>query len=617
MLASLLRLLMIVVALNVINCSSTVKNNTNKSETFSEGHYYNESSFNDKNRAPASFSPPAVLTESQKMDPFYIRTQADYNYSLAEAYSLEGESKKAIEAFKMVLVYDPDSEAVRIRLAKEHLKLGQVNQSIEIIKELLNKNEKNKDARILLAGLYTTIKSYPKAIENYEMVLKAHPRNSEVMIYLGAVYSEIKEYDKSIRLFEKILSDSNYSNKHLIYYYMGRIREEQNDAKLTKMAENYYKKAIDLKPEFVDATIALGAYYKSQKQEEKAVKLYEEYQKNKGPNIKIAEILSQLYIEKQKYDEAFEQLEILEAQSEDSLSIKVKMALILIEKKVFDKAILKLEEILRSAPDSDKIRFYLAAVYEEIDADEKAIEHYKKIPSSSSFYSESVVHAGYLLKNLGRLSEAITLLKEGLEKKNDVPQIYAMYATLLDENKDYEKALGVLEEGIKKFPENAQIYFYYGTIFDRTGKKDKVIEIMKKVVEIDPNHSQGLNYLAFTWVEMNTNLNEAEKLARRAVELDPQDGYILDTLGWVLYKKGDKRESLKMLEAAHRFQPTVGIIAEHLGDVYRDLAMSDKAKKMYEKAKSLENDEKKINELKEKILAIEKQVLPNRVPASQ
>lgn len=619
MFVSLLRVLMSSFAiLSIVSCSSSQKiSSQSKSETFSDGNYYHESSFDDKNRAPASFSPPTVLTDSQKMDPFYVRSQADYNYSLAEAYSLEGESKKAIESFKTVLVYDPDSEVVRIRLAKEHLKLGQVNQAIEIISEVLEKNPKSKDARVFIAGLYTTIKAYPKAIENYEYVLKAYPNNSDVMIYLAAVYSETKDYDKSISLFEKVLAQNQYANKHLIHYYMGRIREEQNDPKHLKMAEVSYKKAIELKPEFVDSTIALGSYYKAQNQETKAIKLYEDYQKSKGPNAKIAEILSQSYIEKQKYDEAFEQLEIMEAQSDDALSIKVKMALILIEKKMFDKAIVKLEDILRVAPDSDKIRFYLAAVYEEINSDEKAIEHYKKIPSSSSFYGESVVHAGYLLKNVGKLDDAVSLLKEGFEKKKDYPQIYAMYATLLDEKKEYDKALVVLEEGIKKFPDNAQIHFYYGTVYDRIGKKDKVIEIMKKVVDIDPNHSQGLNYLAFTWVEMNTNLDEAEKMARRAVELDPQDGYILDTLGWVLFKKGNKSESLKMLEAAQKFQPAVGIIAEHLGDVYRDLSMTDKARKMYEKAKALENDEKKINELKEKILAIEKQVVPNRIPASQ
>lgn len=618
MVRSLLSISVLFLTFVLSNCSSVKKTvPTAKSETFSEGQYYLESSIDDKNKASSIFLPVAALNESQKMDSFYVRTQADYNYSLAEAYSLDGDTMKAIEAFKAVLVYDPNSESVRIRLAKEYLKLGQVNQSIEVIKEILEKNEQNREARIFLGGLYTTIKAYPKAIENYEMALKSQPAQTDVMIYLAAVYSETKEYDKAIDLFQKVLQDLNYGNKHLIYYYMGRIREEQNEPKYLKQAENFYKKSISIRPEFVDSTISLGSLYRASKDENKAIKLFQDFQRNKGPSSKIAEILSQIYIDKQKYDEAFEQLEIMETQSEDPLSIKVKMALILIEKKMFDKAISKLEEILRVAPESDKIRFYLAAVYEEVKSDAKAIEHYRAIPTSSSFYGESIVHAGYLLKNIGKLNEAIALLEDGYNKKKDLPQIYAMYGSLLDEKKDYVKAIEILESGIKKFPDNAQIYFYYGTVYDRIGKKDKVIEVMKKVVELDPNHTQGLNYLAFTWVELNVNLDEAEKLSRRAVELDPQDGYILDTLGWVLFKKGDKKESMKLLEAANRFQPGVSIIAEHLGDVYRELSMIEKAKRMYEKAKSLEKDDKKIDELTQKIIAVEKQNYPNRIPASK
>lgn len=592
-------------------------NNSGAATSAPDGEYYKESSYNDGNVAPKQFSPPPMLSESDKMDPFYLRTQADYHYSLGEAFSLEGQPTKAIESFQSVLVYDSESANVRIRLAKEYLKLGQINKSIDQVKQVIEKNEKNRDARVLLAGLYTTIRSYPQAIEQYEYVLTKFPEYHEANIYLAAVYSETQQYDKASKLFEKVLTIQEYPNKHLIHYYIGRIREEQSAEKNFKLAESSYKKANELKPDFVDSVIALGALYKGQKQDAKALSLYQGFQKNKGPNGKVAEILSQMYIEQQKYDEAFEQLEILEAQTDDPLAIKVRMALILIEKKMFDKAIAKLEEILRLAPESDKIRFYLAAVYEEIKKDELAVGHYLKIPASSPFYGEAMVHSGYLLKNIGQLDKAISVLEKAYENKKDYPQIYAMYASLLDENKDYKKALDILSVGLEKFPENAQLHFYYGTIYDRTGDKEKVIANMKKVIELDPNHSQGLNYLAFTWAELGKNMDEAEKLARRAVTLDPEDGYILDTLGWILLKRGNKKEALKFLEAAFKFQPSVSIIAEHLGDIYRELSMVEKAKGMYKKAVNLESDKKKMKELEEKILAIDNQVIPDRAPASK
>jgi Tfp pilus assembly protein PilF len=135
---------------------------------------------------------------------------------------------------------------------------------------------------------------------------------------------------------------------------------------------------------------------------------------------------------------------------------------------------------------------------------------------------------------------------------------------------------------------------------------------------LDPKHVQAMNYLAFTWAEGNTNLNEAEKMARGALAVDAKDGYIMDTLGWILYKQGRFNEAVKVLEAAYKHQSSVSIIAEHLGDAYYRHQMVEKAKKMYMKAAELESDTKKVETIRAKITAIEKQQIPVdlRMPAS-
>jgi Tfp pilus assembly protein PilF len=78
-----------------------------------------------------------------------------------------------------------------------------------------------------------------------------------------------------------------------------------------------------------------------------------------------------------------------------------------------------------------------------------------------------------------------------------------------------------------------------------------------------------MSYLAFTMAEMNQNLGEAEGLARRAFELAPKDGYVLDTLGWVLYKQKKFTESIKVLEKAYEYLPTASIIAQHLAEAHK------------------------------------------------
>lgn len=580
---------------------------------------YFDAAYDDHNRAPASLTPPAPSSDGgSTIDPLYMRTQADYQYSLGEAFSNDGNRQKAIEAFKMVLVYDPEAPAVRLRLATEYLKAGFLSEAVEQAGEAVKQNPKNIDAHLLLGGLYSTMKSFDKAVGHYESVLKIDPNNAEAPLYLGAVWSEQKQPEKAVKSFESLTKNTEYANVHLAWYYIGRVRMEQKDEKYQKAAEAAFKKALTIKPDHSDSVIALGSLYNKRHQEDKALRLFADFQKEHGPSGRIAEILAQYYVEKGKYDDAYEQFEVLEANSDDPLAVKLKMALILIEKKMYDKATTKLEDILREAPDSDKIRFYLAAVYEESNQDEKAVAQFKKIQPDSSYYDESVIHAAYLLKGKGKLDDAIALVENGLKSKGDHAQMYAMYASLLDEKGDYKKALTSLEGAIEKYPENAQLRFYYGTVQDRVGNKDLVVKQMQKVIELDPNHVQGLNYLAFTWAEEDKNLEEAEKLARRAIELEPKDGYILDTLGWILFKRGEAKESLRYLEAAHRHQPTVSVIAEHLGDAYMRLSLVEKALGMYHKALELETDSKKLQDLRSKITAAGTQRPPRdeRTPAS-
>lgn len=596
-------------------CASTQPLTNNDSD---RSPYY-EASFDDKNRAPASFITPVKKSEKDgdKVDPLYMRTQADYYFALGEAHSLDGNPSRAIEAFNNTIIYDQNSPLVYIRLAGEYLKQGMISESLRQAELAVQKDPRNVESLLLLGGLYSSLKLYPKALAQYENVLKLNPQNTEAPVYLGALYSEQKQHDKAVKYFESLLKNSDYPTPYLAHYYIGRVRMEQSGAKYQKAAEEALRKALSIKPDFVEGVLSLAALYSKQQKDDKALALYRSFQKQNVPSPKIAEMLVQTFIEKERYDLAFEQLEILDRLSDDTLNVKMKMALILIEQKNYPQAIAKLQQVLNIAPDSDKARFYLGAILEETRQSEQAVKEFRKISASSAFFADAIVHSAYLLKNMGQLEQGISVAAKGLEARKDQPQIYSIYASLLDEKADYKGAANLLEQGLELFPDNTQLRFYYGAINDRLGKKDLVISEIKKVLDLNPNHVQGLNYLAFTLAEMNTNLPDAEKYARRALELEPQDGYILDTLGWILYKRSKITESIKILEAAIKFQSGVSVIAEHLGDAYYKQSLVSKAKKMYHRAVSLETDKRKIEVIQNKITAIESQELNSpRLPAA-
>lgn len=576
---------------------------------------YHESALNDLNRAPQRFSPPShenEFNDSTKY-PENAHAKADYYFTMGETYSLEGDSRKAMESYKNVLVYDPNSATVYLKLAIESIKSGLVSESISYCESAIKIDNKRVDVHLLLAGLYSSIKAYDGAIKEYETVLSIDSNNDEAPLYLGAVYSEKKQYSKALGYFSKLASDEEYQNRYLVEYYSGRVYQEM---KKNAEAEAAYKRSLLRKSDFYDAAIALGALYEGQGKKDQAIDLYVKFQRENGPHANLAGALSQIFLGKQEYDKALEQLLILEEFGEDIITVKVKIALIYVEQKKYEPAVVKFEETLNLAPESDKVRFYLAALHEEMKNNDKALKYFQEVPVDSNFYGESVIHAASILRKQDRLTAAKDLLDKAIAAKPENPQMFILYAAIMDGLGQYEEGLKKVNLGMERFPNQPNILFYYGTLSDKIGKKDEMVTVMKKIIEMDPKHTQAINYLAYTYAETASNLSVAEGLARKAHQLSPEDPFIMDTLGWVLYKQGRVKEAIPWLEAALTTQPNESVIAEHLGDAYSQHQLPEKAREMYQRALHSESDKEKLKKIEEKITSIESSMKDGRLPAA-
>jgi len=568
--------------------------------------------FYDGNVPPLSMQPPTDLShDGQTVDPFYMNTQADYHFTLGESYSLEGQTDRAIEEFKLTLVYDPNSAQVRTRLATEYLRKGMVSESLEQAKIAVEKDSRFADARVLLGSLYATLKVYDEAEKQFQDLMKLYPEKYDYALQYGALLAEQKKYEASAVVFKSVGENKSNNEGHLAYYYLGRVYLEQ---KAYADAEKSFQKALTMKPDYDEAVIALGRLLEEKKQRTAVIKLFENYQDKHGPNVKIAEALGKFYLEDEEYKKAYHQYEFIENTDPSNLNIKVRMALILIEEKKLEHAAKKLKQILVQAPDSDKIRFYLGAIYEETQSSELAIEQFKKIPPTSGFYSESVAHMAYLYRQKSKLDMAIQVVEEGMENAPQEEIMYTLYGSLMHEKKDYAVALKKLKSIQSKFPNSDQIQFFIGSLSDKLGNKDETIASMTKVLEINPDHIQALNYLAYTYAEDGVELKKAEVLSKKAVSLKSEDPYIQDTLGWVLFKQGRYDEAIKTLQVAHGLKPEESIISEHLGDAYYRAEMPSKARIMYLKALQSEKDEGNAKKIHEKISSIDR--TQKRIPAS-
>jgi tetratricopeptide (TPR) repeat protein len=583
-----------------------------------QGGSFRDSSLSNLNPAPKKISPPdyAANAASPVLDDAYLSSQADYHFTMGETMSYEGQSPKAIEEFKTTLIYDPKSVHVRLRLAAEYVRMGMITEAVEQGEIAVDMAPKDLEARMLLGGLYSGLKMFEPARTQFAEILKTNPGHAEASIYLGALLAEQKKYDESITYFQALAKNTNFKEPEKAWYYIGRVKSEQG-AEHYGEAEKAFGKALDLKPEYPEAAVALAMLLRAQNKEPQMVTLLKSYQEKFGPEHEMARQLSHYYLEKEDFEKALEQLEIVDSFERDNLNIKIQIALILIEQKKYEVAATRLEDVLQQAPESDKVRYYLGAVYEEINRPELAVLHYKKIPPTSTYFPEAIVHSAHMLKTDGKMDKALELVSGAIKQQDDIPQLYAYYATLLDETKNYKKAKDMLSASVDKFPTNTQLRFFLGTMYDRLGNSKETIAQMNKVIAQDKDHVQALNYLAYTYAELGNNLEDASAMAAHALELQPGDGYILDTIGWIHFKKGEVEEAIKYLEAAHKVKADEAIIAEHLGDAYLRHQMWQKAQKMYQKAASLERDIDHNRKIMEKLANVQTQNQhPARSPAS-
>lgn len=598
----MLRILVLILLPALAACSSFEKLSSVRNSTLSN-----------INPAPEKLSLPSgnVIDESHK------QSRADYYFSMAEAYSLDGNSKKAIEAFKSSLVYDAESVLIRTSLSKEYAKIGFMSEALEQSEAAVELSPTDLEARLVLGSLYSSLKMYDLALSQYYMAMDIDPNDQEAPLYIGAIYAEQEKFEEAIKHFKGLAKRHVGKDKEfLYYYYIGRVRVEQGDEYL-KQAEVAFSKSISLKPGYSGTTMALAKVYLMQKKDKQAMRLMQSYQERFSPKRSIAKILSDLYIESDQFQLAFDQLEILEGYDEGDINLKLRMALLLIKLEKKSAAIDRLREILRINPSADKVRFYLGSIYEDSTNVERALKEYALVPVGSLFYTDAVIRSSHLLSKMNQDKQALDVLRVAIENDPDTPTIYVFYASILDRLEKFDDAEPILKRGLKKFPKNTQLLFFLGSVKDHLGEPRETVKVMKEILKINEDHVQALNYLAYTYAVLGENLTEAEELVDRALEIKPKDGFILDTKGWVLFKQGRTSDAIKYLETAYRIKSDESIIAEHLGDAYFRYELVEKAKKMYIQAFKAEVNEKKQKDIQSKISATEIQLQNvKRLPAS-
>lgn len=267
---------------------------------------------------------------------------------------------------------------------------------------------------------------------------------------------------------------------------------------------------------------------------------------------------------------------------------------------------LYLQYALALKPDSDAALVQLAAVSEQLKDGEGAIALYRRIPDSSPLKELSDLQLGLNLADLNRQDEAITHLKAFVDAHPDDMRAYLALGGVYSSKDDFRSAANLYDKAVTvlKTPTaaNWNIFYQRGIAYERVKEWPKAEPNFRKALELFPDQPQVLNYLGYSWVDMNTNLKEGLAMIQKAVDLRPSDGYIVDSLGWAYFRLGRFDDAVREMERAVSLKPEDPVLNDHLGDAYWRVGRKLEATFQWNQARDLKPDPDVLTTLQQKLM---------------
>ncbi len=247
----------------------------------------------------------------------------------------------------------------------------------------------------------------------------------------------------------------------------------------------------------------------------------------------------------------------------------------------------------------------LADLYELLKKPELAIKAYALVPASSPLHRNAAIQMASNLDSLDRGDEAEKQLKELIKKHpKDLEAIVAL-GNILRGHKKFAECADVYSQGIDTIANptkaNWVIFYFRGICYERSHQWPKSEADLKKALELFPEQPHVLNYLGYSWIDQGVHLDEGMNMIKRAVQQRPDDGYIVDSLGWAYFRTGNYDEAVKQLDRAIELKPEDPTINDHLGDAYWRVGRTLEARFQWAHARDLKPDAEELPKIEAKI----------------
>ena len=456
-----------------------------------------------------------------------------------------GNDKTGQEAGELWLEVDPDNGLAREYLATIYLDTGQVDSAYEQLKALLEQWVERPDS-------------------GYMMV--------------ASLLSRERDKNTALGLMERLIADKRDDPSALYAYGFLAVNSGQLDVGLENV-----DRLLEMQPDSTRAILLRAKILQLRGDTNVLLDYLQGVLKRYPHDLNVRLNYARTLIGKQRFDEAYKQYEILVREAPDNSDILFTFAVLSFQFEHLDEAEKYLLKLNQEGIQVTETSYYLARIAMAREQYDRAITWFDVI-DNGQYYFEAQLGTAVALAKKGDLAGARARL-DAITTNNpaDKLRVYLTEGSLLHDLTLYKDEIQVYNAALEAMPGNTDLLFSRATAAEKLDQLDLFESDMQKVLEQEPDNAQALNALGYVLADRTTRYQEALKYIGRALELRPNDYFILDSYGWVQYRLGNYDEAIKYLRHALETSPD-SEIAAHLGEVLWKAGDQEAARDVWKRA---------------------------------
>jgi tetratricopeptide (TPR) repeat protein len=516
------------------------------------------------------------------------------SYLAARHANVERDSNSAAAFYRSALRTDPKNNDLLDRAFISSLADGDIDEAVKLADRILTTDKSNRVARLVVGVRDLKTKKYPAAQLNINQSIRGPITDLVATLLSGWASYGAGDTKSAIANIDKLAGPEMYSIfKDLHSGMILELAGKEKDAGVR------LERAYKLNDSMVRVADDYARWLSRNKDDAAAGAIYDAFDKKLPRHPLVLEGLRETKAGKKLPP-------LVDSPQAGAAEALYGIGASLTRQGGEDLALVYLQLALYLSPNHPLALLSLADLFESVKKPAMAIKIYERMPANSPLKRNAQIQLATNLDAADRSDEAIKILKGvTAEDSKDIEAIMAL-GNIERGRKKFADCVQTYSQGIDVLPAASEktnwVYYYYRGICEERSKQwSKAEADMRKALDLQPEQPHVLNYLGYSWIDQGINLDEGMKMIKRAVDQRPDDGYIVDSLGWAYFRIGNYEDAVKNLERAIDLKPEDPTINDHLGDAYWRIGRTLEAKFQWAHARDLKPEPEELPKIEAKI----------------